>query len=425
MAEDEAERSYLEKKLDASITYEADKIEFVFQRAKVKMSDELEIELIRTMNPELQKEITLTEDQVVITYHPPKSYQRFEKIFENSIRSRWQFAYNVLQTIRNHALQRMKLTISPGNILYDQGLVPHFLHYGVSESIPPYEEDEEQLWLETKALIAVIADNKNDFATYLSHYKTKEIPAIPQAIMQATSYEEIIDIIEENIAKNDTYEQTVIHIPEKKWKRRRFIIWALTILLVPSIAYGAFALFFKIPESNAYVESNRHYLEEEYSDVIDALDKFNHEKMPRVIQFELAASYIAHESLTEEQRKNIQNTITLQADRKYFLYWIDIGRGNNQEAVDTARRIEDRDLIVYGLLKQREEVKADQSLDGSERQQELKSIQQEIDEYESEMEEEQKEAEEEEKEADEKDKDEDEEENDDGEKKAKKKDKKD
>lgn len=400
MAEDEENCSYLEKKLDVKITYETNQIEFTFQRAKVKMSDELEIELLKTINPEISKELTLTEDKVIITYHIPQSYANFDDIYKNNIRSRWQFAYNIIQTIRSHKLERAKLCVSPENIVFDQGLVPYFLHYGVSESLPPYETGEEQLWLETKAVIATIVDNKYDFTIYYSHYETKDLPDILTNIMRAETYDEIIKIIEDNIKKDDAYEETVVHIPERKWKVRRYIIWALTILLIPLLIYGSFALFFKIPETNSYVESNRYFHEEEYSSVIDTLQKYKHKKMPRITQYELASSYIVNESLTEEQRKNVNNTITLQSDRNYFLYWIDIGRGDYQEAIDTARVLEDRDLIIYGLLKLRESVKTDQDLSGEEREEELKQIQQEIDEYEQEMNDEQKEAEE--KEAEEK-----------------------
>src|SRR5699024_4922774 len=133
--------------------------------------------------------------------------------------------------------------------------------------------------------------------------------------------------------------------------------WLFVFLLIPSIAYSAFALFFKIPEINAYVESNRHFLQEEYSSVVDTLRKYNHEKMPNVIRDQVVTAYVVNESLKEEQRQNVRNTITLQSDRKYFLYWIDMGRGNYQEAIDTARLLEDRDLIIYGLLNLREGVK--------------------------------------------------------------------
>ena len=392
MARDEESRSYLEKKLDAKIIYEVNQIEFVFQRAKVKVSDELEIQLLKTIDPEISKEFTLTEDKVIITYHTPQSYANFTDIYKNNNRSRWQFAYNIVQKIRSHKLERAKLCVSPENIFFDQGLVPYFLHYGVSESLPPYETEEEQLWLETKAVIATIVDNEYDFMTYYSHYETKRLPDIPANIMRAETYAEIIKIIQDNIKKDDAYEETVVHIPEKKWKVRRYIMWALTIILIPLLIYGSFALFFKIPEMNSYVDSNRYFHEEEYSSVIETLQKYKHNKMPRITQYELALSYIVSESLTEEQRKNINNTITLQSDRNYFLYWIDIGRGDYQEAIDTARVLEDRDLIIYGLLKLRESVKTNQDLSSEEREDELKQIQQEIDEYEQEMSDEQKEA---------------------------------
>src|SRR5690625_7975617 len=77
------------------------------------------------------------------------------------------------------------------------------------------------------------------------------------------------------------------------------------------------------------------------------------------------------------------------------MYWIHIGRGESQEAIDTARRLEDRDLIIYGLLKQREQIKADQSLSGSEREEELKVVEQEMQEYKDEMKQEEIELEEE------------------------------
>lgn len=394
MPKDEEKRTYLEEELDATITYAEDQIEFVFHRAKVKLSDELEIQMLKTLNPEFNKAFKLTEDQLLITYTKPKSYQYFEAIHQKNIREKWQFAYNIIQQVQSHSLERLKLIISPDNILIDQGLVPHFLHYGVSESIPPYEVNEERLWNETKAMIAVIADHKYDFSTYLGQYETLDLSKVTERIMYADTYDEIIDIIEENIHQDEAYEKTVIHIPQKKWKFRRYLTWILIIFLIPSIVYTAFALFFKIPEINAYVESHRYYLEDEYSSVIDTLRKYDHEKMPRVVQYQLANSYVVNESLKENQRENVLNMLTLQTDRKYLLYWIDIGRGDYQEAVDRARVLEERDLIVFALLKQREDVKSDQDLSGEEREEQLKDIESDIDEYQQEMEEEKQELEE-------------------------------
>lgn len=103
--------------------------------------------------------------------------------------------------------------------------------------------------------------------------------------------------------------------------------------------------------------------------------------MPRVVQYELAQSYIINEALTEDQKENVQNTITPQTDPLYYHYWIHIGRGDAKEALDISRDLEDRDLILFALLKYREVVKADDKLESEEKQQKIDEIQAEIDEY--------------------------------------------
>jgi type VII secretion protein EssB len=380
--------TYLEKQIEAIMKEEEGHITLTFQRAKLKLNDEEEVHLLRAMNPEFQRTFKLTDDQLTITITRPENYMTFSAIFKKSIQAKWQLAYNITQTIRHHTVDRLKLIVSPENVLFDHGLNPHFLHYGVKESVPPYEDDVDKLWLETRAIVATIIDDKYDFNNYLSHYETLQLNEEAKKVMNSESYDELFQIIGENLKKDEAYEKTVLHVPRKKWKLQRYIQIALAIILVPAIIYTIFAAFFKIPQTEAYVASSRSFLEHEYSEVINKLSNYDHEGMPYVVQYQLASAYVVNESLTEVQRQNIQNTLTLQADRNYFNYWIDIGRGNYQEAIDTARRLEDRDLIIYGLLKQREEVKSDQGLSGEEREEELRNIQAEIDEYQSEMEQE-------------------------------------
>ena len=84
--------------------------------------------------------------------------------------------------------------------------------------------------------------------------------------------------------------------------------------------------------------------------------------MPYVVLYELAYSSVTNERLDEEQKKNVLSNITFQTDADYLMYWIYIDRGEAENAVDIARSMEDGELITYGLLKRREEVKADQKL---------------------------------------------------------------
>ncbi|WP_085992897.1 type VII secretion protein EssB [Oceanobacillus senegalensis] len=385
-----SETTYLESKLEAKLVHEKEYIDIIFHRAKVKLVDELEIHLLNSMNPEFRKEIIVTDDQLIIRLIPPHTYVSLYQIYKKSNQEKWQLVYNLVQKIRSHSTKRLKLFISPENLMYDQGLMPHFLHYGVKESIPPYEDDGERIWNETKATIATIVDQTNTFDSYLSHSETIELSTVTKEIMQAESFDQLIDIINDQLNKDAEFQQTIMGVPKKKWNIQRYSLLALGILLIPAAFLTVYGFFFKIPETEAYVESNRHFLQNQFSSVVETLQGYDEEDMPYSVQYQLATSYVMNESLTEEQRTNVENTITLQSDDRYFLYWIDIGRGDYEEAIDTARLLEDRDLIIYGLLKNREAVKADESLSGDEREQELESIQREIDEYVEEMEEEQK-----------------------------------
>jgi uncharacterized membrane protein YukC len=120
------------------------------------------------------------------------------------------------------------------------------------------------------------------------------------------------------------------------------------------------------------------------------LENYPPEKMPYVVQYELASSYVMTESLNEEQRKVVLNNITLKTDPQYLLYWIYIGRGRSEDALELARAMEDRELIMYGLLKYREEIKADEELSGEEKQKKIEAIDKEIEEYERERKEQEK-----------------------------------
>ncbi len=384
--------TYLEKVTEAKVTV-GETISIVFHKAKLKMRDELEIDLLKSINPELNKQLTVTEDEVVLTLSPPSSYQFVQNLHTKSIIWRWTFAYQLVQKVKQHHLNRLHPVICPSNILYDKGLIPHFLHYGVMESIPPYEKDEERTWEELKATIASLIDPKHSFESYLHHSSTLELSVIAKKIMSVTSYENLESLIEKNINKEEKKAKEYIELPKRKWKIGRYMSLSLLILLIPAIVYTVYAAFFKQPELQAYVESGDHFLQGKYSSVVSRLDGYEPEDMPYIVKYQLASSYIVNESLTEEQRTNVQNTVTLQSDERYFLYWIYIGRGMNEDAIDLARDLEDRDLIVFGLLKHREEIKADDDLSGEEKENQLEEIQREIDDYLQEQKEEQEAAE--------------------------------
>ncbi|CAH0347674.1 type VII secretion protein EssB [Bacillus sp. CECT 9360] len=383
---EENKTSYLEKRIEASIAKD-DGYVFVFQRARLKMQNQLELQLLQEIDSVLQKKIEVTDDEVIITINPPDSFYRFERIRKKNKLARWIFAHQLIKRIENHKLERLNLILCPENIMFDSSLTPYLLHYGVKDSIPPYENDEERLLQEVKATVLAAAGGQYGFEQYYQYHQTLKLSDEEQKIMAANSLEDISEIIQANINELDKQERALLHIPSKQWKVQRYVLLGAIVLLVPALIYTFYSLFFLQPKQEAYVDSGQAFLDEKYSEVINLLENYDPEDMPYVVQYELASSYIVNEPLTDEQRKTIENEVTLQTDSQYLLYWIYVGRGMNEEAIDIARGLEHKDLIVYGLINYVKEIRSDDSRSGEEKEQELQKVEEEIDEYEREREE--------------------------------------
>ncbi|MBD0407708.1 type VII secretion protein EssB [Bacillus sp. 1021] len=387
-------RSYLETELDAVREETESGFTFTFQREKVKLLDGLEANVIKEADPFFQKEVSVSEDEVTITIRPPSSYQAFRYIKGKDKKSRWQFAYRLVQAVKQHKLKRLNLIAAPENIVFDKALTPYFLHYGVKESLPPYEEDRERVLKELKACAALAADGAFTFEEYLKYKETLQFSPEVKSVLEAETFEDLEETILTVIDSLEARDKTYIKLPKKKWKIQRYAGLALAVLLVPALLYSLYALFFAQPKQEAITESNRYFLNQQYSKVIDTLAKYDAESLPESVQYELASSYVAVEKLSEEQRKNIGNLVTLQSDPKHFLYWIDIGRGENEEAINIGRNLEYNPYIWLGLTKYKQQLLADDSMKDDEKQKELDAVESELEKAKKEQEEQNKEADE-------------------------------
>lgn len=382
---DEKKSSYLEKKTEAAMMKDDNGHLFVFQRAKLSMQDPLELQLIHEADDALQKHIEVTEDEVQIRVNPPASFFVFSKAKDKNPLSRWLSSYQILKKIRNHELSRLQLVVCPENIVFDSSLAPYFLHYGVKDSLPPYEHNQDELFKETKATISALVDGQYTFEEYLLYHKTLKLSSESQSILAAGTWDELSTVIQNRIDALEKEEKAFVHIPEKKWKTGRYTLWGTVIVLVPLLLFTIYTLFFSQPKQEAYVESGESFLKQKYSEVIDRLENYDPKKMPYVVQYELAKSYVAYEPLDGVRKKNVENAITLQTDSQYLLYWIYIGRGMSEDAIDLARIMEDRELIMYGLVNLKEQIKLDDNLSGEEKETQIKEVDTELSQYEKEL----------------------------------------
>lgn len=383
----EKKQTYLEKQLEAKFEKTAEQVTITFQKEKIKFQDELEVSLLKSANPFIRKDIAFTEDELILTFYPEKYHISFNQLIKHEEKSRWMFAAHLVKAVAAHSSIRLHLVVCPENIVIDESMTPTFLHYGVKESVPPYEKNDERTFREAKALIAAAVEPKYTFEQYYQFPDSIDRTPVVEKIMQAGDDKELMAIIQKRIKKLVAEEKnyTKMTLVKRNWLRYSIIV--LLLSAIPSGIYNGYSVFILQPRQEAYIFAQEHYLQKKYSEVINTLSNYEVEDMPKVIQYELSISYIINETLTEEQKDNVLNTITLQTDPRYYQYWIFIGRGQAEKALIISRQLEDLDLIMLALLHYEEEVKQDNDLKEEERERLLNEIDTEKKDYEKQIQE--------------------------------------
>ncbi|WP_226527778.1 type VII secretion protein EssB [Metabacillus niabensis] len=380
--------SYLTKQLEAIITRKERNMTFTFQKEKVKLDNPAEISFLTELNPTIAKDIVMKDDELTIKYKLPNTYSfLLSQLKRLDEKERFVLAYKIVQSVMSHNLSRIHLVVCPENIVVDQGLHTYFLHYGVKESLPPYEYTEEKFLQEVKATVASAVDTTYTFDQYVQFSQTLKLSSLVKKIMEAKEYQDLLDIIDDEIQRVNHEKSLKMTVNKKTWKLNRYVLIGITLLFIPAFMYSLYSLFSLQPKQASFIQAQEMFLRNNFSEVVTELQPYSIGEMPKVTQYQLSLSYIVNESLTEDQKETVRNTITLQTDPQYYEYWIRIGRGEAEDALDIARFLEDRDLILFGLLKHKEQLKSDDSLDREEREQALADIENEIKEYQQEAEE--------------------------------------
>ncbi|WP_342601100.1 type VII secretion protein EssB [Psychrobacillus sp. FSL H8-0483] len=379
--------TYLKNRIGAEINEEPLKTTFVFQKERVGFKRTEEIIFLKEVNPKIKKDIVITDDELIIQADIPASFKRFDVIQSEDEKSRWMFAYQLVEKVYSHPYPRLNLIVSPENIVYSRGMDPIFLYYGVLGSLPPFETNVERVWLETKAVVAAAIDGSFTFEEYLKYSEILELKEMGATIMSMKESDSLLDFISQQMEQLEVKELENVKLPRKKWKVTKWLSIGLAVLIIPAIIFTIIYFVHEKPKTKSYIDSQASFLGQNYSQVVTTLSPYSVKSMPYIVLYELAYSSVTNERLDEEQKENVLSNITLQTDADYLRYWIYLGRGEAENAVDIARAMEDGELITYALLKLREEVKADKDLTGEEMQEQLNEIDQEVEEYEKLMEE--------------------------------------
>lgn len=324
----------------------------------------------------------VTEDKLIFNYTIQRPGHTVKEMQELDTVEKLKAAVNLLSF---GELTQFPYTffLHPENIYFDYNLIPAIAYRGIKEQMPPMEMNQEFLLRNMKCyLISLFLTDYKFEDLYAGNLETVTGTEFINRIKAADSMEDLADYIKPLYMQKAAEEEEKYQKVDKKtykWSRQ-LALWFGGALVV-SLAALIYFVFIRSPFQNRLLEADSHFVQNNYTEVISTLNSIKSEDLPATQKYMMAYSVVHGQSFNEEQKQVILNNVSLKSDVNYLDYWIHIGQGNYEEAIDLAKKIGDYDLILYGIAQIREQIINNPELSGEEREQQLSQYETQYEEY--------------------------------------------
>jgi type VII secretion protein EssB len=353
------------------------------RRSAVHVRDEAELDLLAHPHPALMPcRVTCEEDAVTLHLEPVPGAIGWDELVRRP-RSEVLRALINVGDCRELVDRGYGVLLQPANLQFDRNLRPVLAYRGVAGAMPPRETGPDHLLRQHRALVICAFDSSASFEQLVDGaLETRRTSGLERAALAAASSEELVGhlvgLYEETTARQES--RTVRVDRHRHLALKHATIW-LGVLALGCGALAVYDTFVRAPFQERMLSADTHFVQRDYDGVIETLLPVPEERLPLTQRYELAASYLRGASLTDEQKSAIENTLAISAEPAVLTYWVQIGRGDLDDALDTAKGLDDVDLILYALTLQQEQVAADPGLSGSDRETKLEELQTAYDRY--------------------------------------------
>ncbi len=282
-------------------------------------------------------------------------------------------------------LEEGKLTtfIHPQNIYLDYNGNPKLIYRGIVGLMPGSQPNDDEFLRQIKCLAGYLF-TKHSFDDLYNGL-------LPEIAKESRFLQDILAIDDLNSMQDflkKTYEQyaqaekkSVVKVPRKKFFLfKQLALWFGIALVLTLIPLG-YLLINKVPTDTSCLNANTDFLAQKYDKTINDLQHVKLSKLGKTQKYELAYSYVQGKGFDTTQRNNIMKNITLQSNPNYLNFWIMDGRGQLDDALATAKQLQDSNLIMYALLEKMDSVKTNKKLNATKREQQLESLQSQYNKY--------------------------------------------
>lgn len=354
----------------------------VLRRSLAPVRDIAELDLLTHAHDALLPcEITHDDDSVTLHLTPPGGIVDWDEVRRMPRASRLRALMNV-GACADLVDRGYAVLLHPGNLVVDRNLRPLLAYRGLAGVMPP-RHDPEHVLRQYQALVLSTMDPKASYPDLLGGELTlRRASEFERSVIAATSVHQLAGYLTE--VYDGTVADDAVRLVRVGRRSHAVAKHSAIWLGVAAAAAGALAItsaFVTAPFQERMLQADQRFVALDYDGVIETLRPVAEERLPLTQRYELAYAFLRGTNLSDAQRTAIENNLTLSSDRNYLTYWVQTGRGDLEDALDTAKKLDDVDLVLYALTLLQEQARVGTGLDGAEREAKLEELQTEYDKY--------------------------------------------
>ena len=352
------------------------------KRSDVASQDLRELRLLDLHHPLfLEQTMEADEDSVTFRYQLEPHGLGYEEVKSRTISERIRLALNVFGLEAALALP-VTFLLHPMNLFITKDAQAKIAYRGVPGLMTPQAVSSEDFLRQAKCFAVTLFSELDFMDLYNGSLELETLPDFLTDLCQAEDIATAVAVLDKYYVEKAAKEQAdLVLVPSRRHRIFKLAtIWltASVVLLVVPLIY---LIFIQNPFKEKLLQADTAFIKVDYSGVITELEGISPSGLPNTQKYELAYSYIQGLEFSSDQKKVILNNVTLKSDELYLTYWIQVGRNRFEDALDTAKRINDSDLILYALTQEIKQVREDGQLSGKDRESKLNALESEYKKY--------------------------------------------
>lgn len=352
------------------------------KRSDVASQDLRELLLLDLHHPLfLEQTMEADEDSVAFTYELEPYGLSYGELKTRTISERLRLALNVF-SLESALDLPVTFLLYPDNLFITKNAQAKIAYRGVPGIMTPHSLSAEDFLRQAKCFTVTLFSDLDFMDLYNGSLELETLPDFLNELRQTTTISDAIAVLEKYYLEKAAQEKAnLVLVPSRRHRVFKLAtIWltaGIILLFIPLV----YLIFLQNPFKEKLLQADTAFIKVDYSGVITELEGVAPSSLPNTQKYELAYSYIQGLEFSSDQKKVILNNVTLKSDELYLIYWIQIGRNKFEDALDTAKRINDSDLILYALTQEIKQVREDDKLSGKDREAKLDSLENEYKKY--------------------------------------------